>query len=110
MRHVALFLLAVVAVAVLAGVAVAVSGRGSMVEAVPDSSARGLPDGPLGPGDLDAVRFPLALRGYRMADVDAVLDRLRDELARREPASGREPTPSREPTADDAGAEPRERG
>jgi DivIVA domain-containing protein len=82
MRHVELFLLAVVAVAVLAGVAVAASGRGAMTEPVPDSPSRGLPDGPLGPEDLDAVRFPMALRGYRMAEVDAVLDRLRDELAR----------------------------
>lgn len=88
MRHVELFLLAVVAVAVLAGVAVAASGRGAMTEPVPDSPARGLPDGPLEPGDLDAVRFPMALRGYRMAEVDAVLDRLRDELARARQATG----------------------
>ena len=88
MRHVELFLLAVVAVAVLAGVAVAASGRGAMTEPEPDSPARGLPDGPLRPDDLDAVRFPLAVRGYRMADVDAVLDRLRDELARARQGSG----------------------
>lgn len=82
MRHVEVFLLAVVAAAVAAGVAAAVAGHGSLREDVPDSPARGLPDGPLSPADLDAVRFPLALRGYRMAEVDAVLDRLRDELAR----------------------------
>ncbi len=110
MRHVGLFLLAVVAVAVLAGVAVAASGRGSMVEAVPDSPGRGLPEGPLAPRDLDAVRFPLALRGYRMADVDAVLDRLRDELASREPTDGQPATPDDQPGRDDEGAEPRERG
>lgn len=75
------FLLVVVALAVVAGVAVAVSGRGAMVEAVPDTPAVGLPDGPVDPADLDAVRFPLALRGYRMGEVDAVLDRVRDEWA-----------------------------
>lgn len=30
--------------------------------------------------DLDRVRFPVVLRGYRMAAVEAVLDRLRDQL------------------------------
>lgn len=95
MRHVELFLLAVVAVAVLAGVAVAVSGRGAMTEPLPDSPARGLPDGPLRPDDLDAVRFPMALRGYRMAEVDAVLDRLRDELAQAREATAGEGLPER---------------
>lgn len=33
------------------------------------------------PGDVDKLRFSLGLRGYRMDQVDEVLDRLRDELA-----------------------------
>lgn len=33
------------------------------------------------PGDVDRLRFSLGLRGYRMDQVDEVLDRLRDELA-----------------------------
>lgn len=33
------------------------------------------------PEDVDRVRFALGLRGYRMDQVDEVLDRLRDELA-----------------------------
>lgn len=33
------------------------------------------------PADVDRVRFSLGLRGYRMDQVDEVLDRLRDELA-----------------------------
>jgi DivIVA domain-containing protein len=37
-----------------------------------------------GAEDVDALRFSLALRGYRMDEVDLVLDRLRDELAARE--------------------------
>ncbi|WP_427018783.1 DivIVA domain-containing protein [Pseudarthrobacter sp. P1] len=33
------------------------------------------------PGDVDRLRFSLGLRGYRMDQVDEVLDRLRDQLA-----------------------------
>ncbi|MGW9414425.1 DivIVA domain-containing protein [Arthrobacter cupressi] len=33
------------------------------------------------PSDVDAVRFGLGLRGYRMDQVDEVLDELRDQLA-----------------------------
>lgn len=39
-----------------------------------------LPDAPQ-PADVDKLRFSLGLRGYRMDQVDEVLDRLRDELA-----------------------------
>jgi DivIVA domain-containing protein len=35
------------------------------------------------PGDVDNVRFSLGLRGYRMDQVDQVLDDLRDQLAAR---------------------------
>lgn len=38
----------------------------------------------LAPADVDKVRFSLGLRGYRMDQVDEVLDRLRDELATKE--------------------------
>jgi DivIVA domain-containing protein len=37
-------------------------------------------DGPLSGADLRRVRFPLAVRGYRMSDVDALLDRLATQL------------------------------
>ena len=33
------------------------------------------------PADVDHVRFALGLRGYRMDQVDQVLDELRDQLA-----------------------------
>ncbi len=39
-----------------------------------------LPHSPV-PTDVDRVRFSLGLRGYRMDQVDEVLDRLRDEIA-----------------------------
>jgi DivIVA domain-containing protein len=37
--------------------------------------------------DLRQVRFPLAFRGYRMSEVDALLDRLADQLAELEQGS-----------------------
>ncbi len=37
-----------------------------------------------GPADVDHVRFSLGLRGYRMDQVDQVLDDLRDQLAARD--------------------------
>ena len=43
-----------------------------------------LPEGPLTADDVLGVRFSLAPRGYRMAEVDAVLDRLAAELADRD--------------------------
>lgn len=36
------------------------------------------------PADVDRLRFSLGLRGYRMDQVDEVLDRLRDHLAAKE--------------------------
>lgn len=39
-----------------------------------------LPHAPV-PADVDRLRFSLGLRGYRMDQVDEVLDRLRDEIA-----------------------------
>jgi DivIVA domain-containing protein len=36
------------------------------------------------PSDIDRVRFALGLRGYRMDQVDQVLDELRDQLAEKD--------------------------
>lgn len=45
----------------------------------------GLPAGrQIGADDLARVRLPVAARGYRMVDTDAVLDRLTSELERRD--------------------------
>lgn len=56
-----------------------------LVDAPPDGSPAGtLPAGPLLPGDVAALRFGLAVRGYRMAEVDEALDRLQDALAERD--------------------------
>lgn len=43
-----------------------------------------LPRGIVTPEDIDQVRFDQTLRGYRMGQVDEVLDRLRAELEARD--------------------------
>ncbi len=84
-RRVLLVIEVVVVAAIVFVVAALAVGRfDRMVEAPPDSTADGLPDGALEPGDVLGARFDLALRGYRMSEVDAVLERLAGELARRD--------------------------
>jgi DivIVA domain-containing protein len=73
---------AVLVVLVMGVAAVVASGRGgSMVEVHDDRPDARVPaDGPLTAADLRRVRFSTALRGYRAAEVDALLDRLADEI------------------------------
>ena len=62
-------------------VAVFVFGRGEQMAALsPRVSPSQLPEGTIGGDDVRKVRFGLALRGYRMSDVDWTLDRLADEI------------------------------
>lgn len=83
---------AILIVAVMGVVAVVATGRGGAMAEVyddrPDSRVQA--DGPLTPTDLRRVRFSTALRGYRMSEVDALLDRLAEELeSRPQPGGGR---------------------
>jgi DivIVA domain-containing protein len=55
-----------------------------LADSPPDRPELVLPDAPMTAQDVAAVRFSTALRGYRMDEVDAVLDRLAAELADRE--------------------------
>ncbi|WP_432546826.1 DivIVA domain-containing protein [Kineococcus sp. SYSU DK004] len=74
-------------VVVVAGlVAAVVAGRvtGGLGPSTSSRPHRGLPEGPVAAADVDAVRFSLGLRGYRMDEVDAVLDRLREEIRERD--------------------------
>lgn len=76
----------VVVLAVIGGVGAVAAGyvRGGMSEptsSLPDGS---LPEGRIDVHDLAGVRFSMALRGYRMSEVDDVLARLGDELAERD--------------------------
>jgi DivIVA domain-containing protein len=55
-----------------------------LADAPPDRPDTGLPPGPVTADDVGAVRLTMAVRGYRMAEVDAVLERLAAELAARD--------------------------
>ena len=95
---------AILVVLVLGGVAAVAAGRGApLAEAYddrPDVQVRA--EGPLSADDLRRVRFTLAFRGYRMAEVDSLLDRLarEREQAAAEPAAEPSAGPSAEPSAD----------
>ena len=78
-----LALLGVVLVLFVAAV-VATREDQAMADAAQDLPDLGLPAGPLEPQDVAAVRFSMAPRGYRMSEVDAVLERLAAELADRD--------------------------
>lgn len=77
---------AVLVVLALGGIAVVAAGRGTpMAPAYDDRPDATVPlDGPVGPDDLRRVRFSLAFRGYRMSEVDTLLDRLASEMEARE--------------------------
>lgn len=87
------WLFAVLIVLALGGVAVVASGYGqTMKQVTPDRRDVTVPAGrDLLGEDLRRVRFTTALRGYRMSEVDALLDRLARQLeATHEPRDGAE--------------------
>jgi len=77
-------------IAVLGGVAMVAAGRGQgLTDAVPDRPDLGLPqDRPVAREDVDRLRFSVGLRGYRMDEVDDVLDRLAMDIALRDEQIG----------------------
>ncbi len=79
-------MLLLVVLAVIGGIAVVATGRGGgLAPADGERSPRGaLPPGDVGRDEVDALRFTLAVRGYRMDEVDAVLERLLGEVERRD--------------------------
>jgi DivIVA domain-containing protein len=82
-----LFLL-IAMVVVVAAVTLAVVGGGdsaALPEVAPEHLVDPLPaTRQVGRADVEALRLPVAPRGYRMADVDDVLGRLGAELAERD--------------------------
>ncbi|MEU6388728.1 DivIVA domain-containing protein [Streptomyces sp. NPDC046939] len=82
-----LFLVAALVV-VVAAVTLAVLGGGdggALPEEPPQFYADPLPqDRPLARADVEELRLPVAVRGYRMAEVDDALNRLGAELAERD--------------------------
>ena len=102
--------LLLVVLAVIGGIAVVAAGRGgSLPEPDPDRATTGtLADDEVDRSHIDGLRFTLALRGYRMDEVDQVLDKLVDELDRRgerirelEEQGGASCTPAAEPAPDE---------
>jgi DivIVA domain-containing protein len=78
------YLIVVAAVAAaLFGIATVVFGRGEeLAPLAPGATPTRLPASEMDGTDVRELRFPQAVRGYRMAEVDWVLDRLADELDR----------------------------
>lgn len=61
--------------------AVFVFGRGEQMAPLdPRTSPAELPDADISSEDVRRIRFALALRGYRMSDVDWTLERLGEQL------------------------------
>ena len=79
--------------AVLCVAALVAVGRGdSLAEAEPDRSPLGeLPPGDLRAEDLRSLRFSIAFRGYRMDEVDAVIERLTAQLPHRDADTSTQP-------------------
>ncbi len=71
-----------VGIVVICGVAALLLGRlgGGLGAPTSTLSHEPLPDDTLLDDDLDELRFDVAVRGYRMGQVDGVLARLRREL------------------------------
>lgn len=80
-------ILAVLGVLAVLFVATLVATRDGelLVDAPRDHADPGLPAaGPVRAADLATVRFGMTLRGYRMSEVDDLLDRVADELRDRD--------------------------
>ncbi|MFD4944824.1 hypothetical protein ACFVYE_26660 [Streptomyces sp. NPDC058239] len=75
-------------VVVVAAVTLAVVGGGKsavLQDVAPEQLTDPLPaTRPVGRADVEALRLPVAVRGYRMTDVDEALGRLGAELAERD--------------------------
>jgi DivIVA domain-containing protein len=76
-----MWLFAILVVLAMGGIAMLAAGRGAPLDEAYDDRPDALVPaaGPLSAEDLRRVRFSIALRGYRMSEVDALLDRLAAE-------------------------------
>jgi DivIVA domain-containing protein len=84
-RRVVVVEIFLIAVVVFGVAAVAMGFGGSMTRFAPDWPGRALPEErPVRPDDIEATKFSLAFRGYRMSEVDLALDRLAAEIAGRD--------------------------
>ena len=80
-RDAVMWFFAILLVLLMGAVAVVAAGRGQpMSEAYDDRPDPVLPVGEIRGDDIRRARFSLAVRGYRMSEVDALLDRLARQL------------------------------
>lgn len=78
-------LLALIAVSCLYGLATLFLARTEQISPpAADQAPWALADAPLDAHDVVELRLPVALRGYRFAETDLLLDRLADELRERD--------------------------
>jgi DivIVA domain-containing protein len=85
---------ALVLLVLIVALALVVAGRLPTVpQPTPEPQRAALPAHP-GPADVDLLRLPVALRGYRMEEVDAALAVLRDRIAELEAATVRPKGPT----------------
>ncbi len=97
--------LALVVAVVLVGLTVAaILGRvdGSLGEPTDSLSYQPLPSAPLTSQDVQMIRLDTGLRGYRMAQVDEVIDRLAAEIDDLRAQLHPEPDPDVDPEGDPA--------
>ena len=85
-----MWVFAILIVLALGAIAVIAAGRGTPMSPAYDDAPDSLvpQDGPITGEDLRRIRFPLAFRGYRMAEVDALLERLAEEREHAEAEPG----------------------
>lgn len=88
-----LAVIAVLLVLFAAGV-VATRNDVELADAPPDRADLALPAGPVRADDVRRVRFGVTLRGYRMSEVDALLERLAEQLEERADAPVAAPSAS----------------
>ena len=98
MSQTMMWVFAVLIVLAMGGIALLAAGRGEPMKPAYDDrpDARVPANRAIGPDDLRRVRFSLALRGYRMSEVDALLSRLAHEQELR---AAQDAPPPEEPSA-----------
>jgi DivIVA domain-containing protein len=74
------FFAALVVVLMTVVALVAVGRGGELAETFDDRRDVRVPDGPLSGADVRRVRFTTAFRGYRMSEVDALLERVASQI------------------------------
>ncbi len=101
MSQAMMWVFAVLIVLAMAAIAMLAAGRGEpMAPAYDDRPDARVPDDrPLSAQDVRTVRFPLAFRGYRMAEVDALLERVAAEMEERAARSEEHEEPREPPDA-----------